>query len=1351
MSAGFSDTEGWLKNKFVYLEPNLGQIKSPEGFDQDIYYAGHFGTTRFFVTNKGLVYYLSKPATNTTSRKDRQQLALNVDVEKTGVVLDSIAYFRFDMLIEGANIDRNNIVGEEPSIESYNYYLGHCPKGVTQVKKHKKITIRNVYPGIDWVLYGINENGLKYDFVVHPGANANQIQLKYDGIDEINTLENNQSIQFETPFGKIQEGKLFCFQNEKKIAASYQIQNNNVHFNVSNYDKHQQLVIDPPVLIWGTFFGGSNTEDMAFDITTHNGYVYVAGETIEYTAGTGFPTVNPGGTAYVQAYDEWDDFILKFDTTGVLLWVTYYGGTSTEQIPHVTVDNSGNLYMTGNTFSAADFPTQSKPGAYNQLVSGGSREGFVVKFDNTGTRLWATFVGGSLQEFPREIKTDNLGNKYVTGRVNSTNMPLVNPGGGAYFDGTHNGGVWDFFIWKFDAADSLVWSTYYGGTALDEAMAIDIDNSNNLWLVGMTTSTNIPTQNLTGAYNQVANAGQYDAFAIKFNSSHALVWASYVGGSAQYDMFYDVDASVANDIVMVGASNSTNFPTMNPGGGAFFQGTLGTASTNNYRNCVIVKLDNNAAMQWSTYYGGSNPVNFPGDEAWGVVTDNAGDVWVTGSAISVDFPTDGCGGYFKGNVANGEAGESFLLQFSNASARKHATFCGSTLDQDAMYGISFSAPQTIFLTGFQNGINPVPPLQNPGGGAYYQAVKAGGTEVIIQKYRKIIYNPIAQATVSDSVICVGDSINFSDLSYNYYTPVTKWNWSFQGSAVPTSSQKNPANVYYTNQGVYSVTLIASNFCEADTIYKNLYITVNPLPTVQVSPLSVCSGVAADLTASGATSYSWSPSTGLSATIGASVTCSITTATNYTVTGTDALGCVSSSSLAISVVPQPTVSISINDTVCNGQSATITAGGGTNYSWSNGSTTSAINVSPSVSTIYTVSVSNGFCMAKDSATIFSEAAIAAISGTSSICSGSSATLSAAAATNYLWSIGGTGTSIVVSPTTNSLYSLTVFGQYCLDTSSIAITVDVPPTLSVSSNTTICAGQLTTISASGAANYSWSNGSTTASVSISPTSNTTYTVSASNGVCPPVIDSVTIQVMLSPTADAGIDQIVCASQTATITASGGVTYLWSTGQTTATVIVTPVNTAVYNVTVSNGNCSSVDFVTITASSPAVDAGNNTTIPYGQSVALNATGGVTYSWSPGAMLSCTTCASPLASPTVSTMYYVEATDNNNCTAIDSVYITVETPCDQELFVPNAFSPNNDGQNDNLEIKGVNCVLSLHVTLYNRWGQKVFETTNPKEYWTGYFQNKPADTGVYSYLITGSDHLGSSISLKGNVSLIR
>ena len=378
-----------------------------------------------------------------------------------------IKSFRIDATITGANIKKENIEYLEQNDNHYNYFYPHCPKGLYNVKEYRKIRFREIYSGINWVIY-VNERGVKYDFEVSANADYQRIQIVYQGANEI-LQHKDGSIEIKTPMGSIRELTPITYQNNKEIYCSFKVyEKNKVRFNLRDYSSSLPLLIDPQ-LSWGTLYGGNSSEEITSITTDTIGNIYVTGQTLS----SNFPTQNAGTYFDSTLYGAADIFLLKFNTAETLLWATYYGGNDADVAQFVATDLNGNICLTGHT-SSTDFPVQNS-GAYFDSIFNGISDAFIIKFDKNGNRVWSTYYGGSnihgsdgLDE-GQSITIDSKGNLFVTGHTHTFDFPVRNSG--FYFNNIFKGSS-DVFILKFDNSDNLVWATYYGGANNEEASGI---------------------------------------------------------------------------------------------------------------------------------------------------------------------------------------------------------------------------------------------------------------------------------------------------------------------------------------------------------------------------------------------------------------------------------------------------------------------------------------------------------------------------------------------------------------------------------------------------------------------------------------------------------------------------------------------------------------------------------------------------------------------------------------------------------------------------------------------------------------------------------------------------------------
>jgi uncharacterized repeat protein (TIGR01451 family) len=440
---------------------------------------------------------------------------------------------------------------------------------------------------------------------------------------------------------------------------------------------------------------------------------------------------------------------------------------------------------------------------------------------------------------------------------------------------------------------------------------------------------------------------------------------------------------------------------------------------------------------------------------------------------------------------------------------------------------------------------------------------------------------------------------------------------------------------------------------------NINVTSKPdAPIVTCGAERICAGDSLVFTAHNcAGTVNWS-----NGMVGTSMVVRPMVNTTYTATCT-VNGCVSNPSIpvTITVLTQVPVITASSETVCSGGSTTLTASNcsGT-LLWSTGSNAPSITVNPTAQTIYSVTCTVDGCVGTANKTIFiglgQTPTITA--SQNSICAGAEVVLTASNCVGIAtWSTGATGTSLTVSPTSTTNYSVTCGTASCLGTSSITITVNPVQLPSIStSNAFICAGESTTLTASGCSGgLVWSTGATTAVINVSPTANTIYTVTCGSGTCArSVSQEIIVNPISLPTLSASKSSI-CAGESVTLTATNcASTITWSTGQTGSSITVTPSANTTYNATCGTGSCIGSANITINVSSgqtPQISA-SSTTICANEQVTLNVsacTGSIM--WSNGS-----TTASINVNPTVTTTYSVTCT-SGACSGSASRTITVGT----------------------------------------------------------------------------------------------
>ncbi len=465
--------------------------------------------------------------------------------------------------------------------------------------------------------------------------------------------------------------------------------------------------------------------------------------------------------------------------------------------------------------------------------------------------------------------------------------------------------------------------------------------------------------------------------------------------------------------------------------------------------------------------------------------------------------------------------------------------------------------------------------------------------------------------------------------------------------------KNQFSLLLTLVVISSMCLLFSQ-CKKDNCEEEIDCSPSVFITNSSPNQAIYEGDTSILWANGGDTYLWSTSE-----TSDSIFVNPTANTLYTVTISSNEGCSRIDSVEVNVIPLPVVNADEDQTICLGQSTTLTAAGnGTAYQWNTGQTGESISVSPVVATTYTVSVTaaNGGTYTTDQITVNVENLMVDAGPPQSICLGASATLSASGtAASYSWNTGQTGQSIIVNPSSTTTYMVTTSNSNgCTATDQIVVTVS-DTNANAGPNQTICLGESATLSAWGTgANYSWNTGQTGTLITVNPSSTTTYTVTASNANdCTAVAETIVTVVQENPSIEISPDQTICLGEGTNISVSGtDLSYLWNIGVSIPSVTVSPSNTTTYTVTASNANgCTVTAQTTVTVTDVQVDLGNNITTCVGLSVTIVAEGnGTYYEWSNGYIGTSLT-----ANPSSTTTYTVTASDDFGCTATDAITVTI------------------------------------------------------------------------------------------------
>lgn len=521
---------------------------------------------------------------------------------------------RIDVVLVGA--EKHAVLeASDPTGAYFNFYSG--PVAVNKTEKvlaYNTITYREIYPGIDLVFRVPDQADhmhLHYDFIVHPGADPQKIQLKYFG-DHQPVLHENGSLRLNTAIGFIEEGKPFTYQGEEKteVASDYLVQQNKVSYQLAGYDRSKPLVIDP-TLIWATYYGGPIDEDVAKVSTDKQHRPIIAGSTSSLS---GIASVGAFQTTY--GGNPSDLFVAKFKINGKLDWASYFGGTEQDLGYGAIADKNNNVILYGKSRSTG-------LATVGQTVKSGSGDCIVAKFDPAGLLIWSTYKGAASDDHYRNIRSDAYGNLYCVGYTES-DADITTPGA---FQ-TVYGGSGDCLFTKFNPDGMEQWTTYFGNAGSDRFHAVNIDLFDHILLQGTTGSTS--GMATAGAHQEIYGGGEEDVLVAQFDTNGYRIWSTYYGGEFS-DRGRGIESDEEGYIYIGGLTESETG--ISTAGAHQEQWTPGYVNSIRQEDGYVAKFTPSGELIWGSYYGGDGY-----DRIWGISLDReAGALYVAGGTQSSDY------------------------------------------------------------------------------------------------------------------------------------------------------------------------------------------------------------------------------------------------------------------------------------------------------------------------------------------------------------------------------------------------------------------------------------------------------------------------------------------------------------------------------------------------------------------------------------------------------------------------------------------------------------------------------------------------------------------------------------------
>jgi Beta-propeller repeat/Abnormal spindle-like microcephaly-assoc'd, ASPM-SPD-2-Hydin len=761
------------------------------------------------------------------------------------------------MKLQGSNSQAHTLAGRDELPGKSNYLIGRDKsKWRTDIPTYGKVIAHDVYPGVNLVYYG-RQRQLEYDFDVAPGADADSIQLQIEGARKL-SLDSAGNLVLNVPGGELSFLKPVAYQpigsRRRAVKARYVIDGHGqVAFRVGQYDHAQPLVIDP-ILAYSTYLGGSDIDGAnAIAVLSSDGTAFVTGGTFS----TDFPTEHPlqpnaGGASDFPT----DAFVAKLSADGgTILYSTYLGGSAEDVGNGIAVDSLGDAYVTGTTLSA-DFPVT--PGSFDPscppdtacgaIVNNGPTwsSAFLSKLNPAGSGLvYSTFIGGTGHTRGQGVAVDNDQNAYVVGSTQAADFPFVSPqclaftgpqnafvlkldstGSTALYSGTIGGsvqdnglgialdangdasitgityspdfvttasalqstygGAGDAFVTTINTnlcgagPGSILYSTYQGGSGLDQGNGVAVDSAGQVYITGITKSLNFPTSptsyqpscklNSQGGCDGDAFVSEYDPTKSGPGSGVASTLLGGTGGDSGNAIAVDPSGNV----YVTGTTNSTDFPVTT----AVFQSAYGGGNA----DAFVTELDPTVtSLLYSSFLGGSNT-----ESGNGIAVDTQGAAYVAGQTCSTDFPLSN-----PAQIAPGGNCDAFISKVI-VSAGIAVSPSGLTFAPQLVN--TTSAPQTITL---DNGDDPITiasiTISGPDAADFAQTNDCGASQPAGGKCAiSVTFTPAASGTRTAS-ISIGDS-----------APGSPHVASLSGSGNPTGILTlSPTSLSFGNENVGS--------------------------------------------------------------------------------------------------------------------------------------------------------------------------------------------------------------------------------------------------------------------------------------------------------------------------------------------------------------------------------------------------------------------------------------------------------------------------------------------------------------------------------------------------------------------
>jgi gliding motility-associated-like protein len=761
-----------------------------------------------------------------------------------------LKHHAFKLVFEGANLNPE-ITGFEPDRHYVNFILGNEPDNWKHsIYPSNRIIYKELYPGIDLHVIDIDES-IKYEFHVAPYADANQIKIVSEGLDDLK-LQGDGNLILRTSILDILEFKPKIFQEGRNkqidVEGAFLVTGKEIIYEIAPYDSSKTLIIDPELSF--STYSGSGSDNWGFTATPDlNGFL-ISGS---IAFGTEYPTTTG---AFDQTFNtgSFDACITKYDTTGTfLIYSTYIGGNSGETPQSLIVDENNNLYIMGATGSS-NFPML--PSSYDNTFNGGvstninglsfqnGSDIYILGLNPNGTALvGATFLGGTsndginnsndlaynyADQSRGEINLDDEGFVYIASCTESNNFP-VSPN--AFRTG--NGGNQDGIIAKLNPSlTTLIFSTYMGGSQDDAAYGVDVGSDGTVYAAGGTASNNFPM--VAGGFD-TSFGGNVDGWMIRLSpTGQSLLNSTFIGTSA-YDQIYLLQISEDGNPHYFGQTEHS-------GSDLIFN----AAYNNSGGGQIVGNINQNlSAPIWMTQFG--SQVGRPNISPSAFLVDVCNSVYIAGWGGNLLGGGSGNPGGIGGLVTTNDAfkqtadiGGDFYLAVitSDGNSLVYGSYYGGNSSGEHVDGGTsrFDRSGKVYqsVCAGCGGLDDFPIAPNPGAWS-----PENGSNNCNNGVFKIDFDlPIVLANFNIPEFgCAPYTINIANRSKLQTN--TSFFWDFGNGT--SSTQQNPS-ITYNTAGEYTVTLIVSDptSCNlTDTLRRNISIKADT--AYSIAPIDTCIG------------------------------------------------------------------------------------------------------------------------------------------------------------------------------------------------------------------------------------------------------------------------------------------------------------------------------------------------------------------------------------------------------------------------------------------------------------------------------------------------------------------------------